>query len=239
LGFASVSVQIQVWLINTDQMRGRRRQNQEHLPNGRSFRLRRVTWKSTPSNQGCLLLVGFLLRRNTLTPTTLRGPAPNGHPCPDGALAASMRLGPLRVVCVRPAPKSRLAVFGLSMYENQKQIKSFPAKAGPTMSSCSPFSLPLPLLLLLLFKRKRFKHRKTRLGCRPSAGFAQWAEPHGCGESAVRTWMSVRRGPTEQDRSEGIPTKEEPSQEQAPLVTWGAFPSNSPQAKRLPLGRPL
>src|SRR4051812_4319557 len=44
--------------------------------------------------------------------------------------------------------------------------------------------------------------------------------------------MSVRRGPTERRRSEGIPTKEEPNQEQAPLVTWGAFPSNSPKAKR-------
>ena len=44
--------------------------------------------------------------------------------------------------------------------------------------------------------------------------------------------MSVRRGPTERDRSEGIPTKEEPNQEHAPLVTWGAFPSNSPKAKQ-------
>jgi hypothetical protein len=50
----------------------------------------------------------------TRTPTTLRGPAPNGHPCPDGALAASMPLDPLRVVCVWPAPKSRFAVSGLS-----------------------------------------------------------------------------------------------------------------------------
>jgi hypothetical protein len=49
--------------------------------------------------------------------------------------------------------------------------------------------------------------------------------------------MSVRRGPTEQDRSEGTLTKEGPNQEQAPLVTWGAFPSNSPKAKCLPLGR--
>jgi hypothetical protein len=76
---------------------------------------------------------------------------------------------------------------------------AFPAKAGPTTSSSSPFPLPL----LLLFLRIRSRHHKTRLGCRPSAGFAQWAEPHGCGESAVRTGMSVRRGPTEQDRSEG------------------------------------
>jgi hypothetical protein len=66
-----------------------------------------------------------------------------------------------------------------------------------------PLPLPLPSLLPLLFLHKTSNHRKTRLGCRPNAGFAQWAEPHGCGDSAVRTWMSVRRGPTEQDRSEG------------------------------------
>jgi hypothetical protein len=57
--------------------------------------------------------------------------------------------------------------------------------------------------LLLIFIRKTSKHHKSRLGCRLNAGLAQWAEPHGCGESAVRTWMSVRRGPTERDRSEG------------------------------------
>jgi len=34
-----------------------------------------------------------------------------------------MPLGPLRVVCVQPAPKSRLAVTGLFAYEDQKQIK--------------------------------------------------------------------------------------------------------------------
>jgi hypothetical protein len=49
-----------------------------------------------------------------------------------------MRLDPLRVVYVRPAPKSRLAVTGLFAYEDhkreadQKQIKGFPAEAGPT-----------------------------------------------------------------------------------------------------------
>jgi hypothetical protein len=74
-----------------------------------------------------------------------------------------------------------------------------------------------------IFTHKRFSRCKTRLGCRLNAGLAQWAEPHGCGESAVRTWMSVRRGPTERDRSEGTPTKEEPNQEDKPLVTWGFF----------------
>jgi len=54
-----------------------------------------------------------------------------------------MPLGPLRKTCVQPAPKSRLAVFGLAAYEDQKQIKrrseadqkqikGFPAEAGPT-----------------------------------------------------------------------------------------------------------
>jgi hypothetical protein len=62
----------------------------------------------------CWLLVGLLLRRSTLTPTTLRGPALNGHPCPSSAPAASMPLGPLRAACVQPAPKSRFVVFELS-----------------------------------------------------------------------------------------------------------------------------
>jgi hypothetical protein len=79
---------------------------------------------STPSNQGCLLLVWPLLRRGSFTPVLLRGPAPNGHPCPDGALAASMRLGPLRKTCAQPAPKSRLAVDGMAVYEDQKRITS-------------------------------------------------------------------------------------------------------------------
>jgi hypothetical protein len=85
------------------------------------FRLRRVTWKSTPSNQGCLLLVWRLLRRRSHTPATLRGPAPNGHPCPCGALAASMPLGPLHVACVQPAPKSRFVSSELSRMKIKSQ----------------------------------------------------------------------------------------------------------------------
>jgi hypothetical protein len=50
-----------------------------------------------------------------------------------------MRLGPLRETCVQPAPKSRFAVFEPSAYEEQKQkrrqIKGFPAEAGPTNSA--------------------------------------------------------------------------------------------------------
>ena len=94
----------------------------EALPNGLGFRLRLVTWKRTPSNQGCLLLVGLLLRRSTFTPASLRGPAAIRHPWRGAALAASMRLGPLRETCVQPAPKSRLAVTGLFVYEDQKRV---------------------------------------------------------------------------------------------------------------------
>ncbi len=58
-------------------------------------------------------------------------------------------------------------------------------------------------LWLLIFIPQQARHHKMRLGCRLNAGGAQWAERHGCRESAVRTWMSVRRGPTERRRSEG------------------------------------
>jgi hypothetical protein len=41
---------------------------------------------------------------------------------------------------------------------------------------------------------------------RPSAGYAQWATRHGCRVSRPRPWMADGGGPTEQDRSEGMPS---------------------------------
>ncbi|GEM_PF-3374465 len=94
--------------------------------------LRRVTFsKSRKSNQKGPAPGWFLLRRNTLTPATLRGPAPNGHPCPDGALAASMPLDPLRIACVRPAPKSRSAASEPSCEKDQQQQPE---------RNCAPFA---------------------------------------------------------------------------------------------------
>jgi hypothetical protein len=81
-------------------------------------------------------------------------------------------------------------------------------------------SSKLLLLSLLIFIPRTSRHRKTRLGCRLNAGGAEWAERHGCRESAVRTGMSVRRGPTERRRSEGTSTKSRPNQEQMVLVTF-------------------
>ena len=124
------------------------------------------------------------------------------------------------------------------------QTGPFPAEAGPTkkhrVRSVGPASAGK--LLILISVHKKPSHRQSRLGCRLNAGLAQWAEPHGCGESAVRTWMSVRSGPTERDRSEGTPRHEGPNQEQAPLVTWGwcdfrLFQVTRRRRNGLPLGR--
>ena len=83
-------------------------------------------------------------------------------------------------------------------------------------------------------------HHKTRLGCRLNAGGAEWAERHGCRESRPRPWMADGGGPMKRRRSEGTTTKESPNLEQAPLVTWGAFPSNSPKAKQFgPQAEPI
>ena len=90
----------------------------------------------------------------------------------------------------------------------------FPARASPTnrprayvgpalAGKPSLLLLPLPLPLLLIFKPIKHRRRQTRLGCRLNGGLAEWVEPQGCGESAVRAWMPVCRGPTERDRSEG------------------------------------
>ena len=57
-------------------------------------------------------------------------------------------------------------------------------------------------LWLLIFTPQPARHHKMRLGCRLNAGGVEWVERHGCRESAVRTWMSVRRVPTERRRIE-------------------------------------
>jgi hypothetical protein len=55
-----------------------------------------------------------------------------------------MPLGPLRETCVQPAPKSRFVVSGLLAQEDQKQIKGFPAEAGPT--KCIAFRQSQPAI---------------------------------------------------------------------------------------------
>ena len=72
-----------------------------------------------------------------------------------------------------------------------------PVGLALTVGPASAGKLLICFEALLIFIRKKLSHHKSRLGCRLNAGLAEWAEPHGCGERAVRTWMSVRRGPTE------------------------------------------
>ncbi|MGF6517744.1 hypothetical protein ABH912_005210 [Pseudomonas sp. BT76 TE3572] len=76
----------------------------------------------------------------------------------------------------------------------------------------------LPLLILM--------HRRLE---RPSGGSAQWATRHGCRVSRPRPWMADGGGPTEQDRSEGMPSLGEAPNEsgKSALVTFALFESDS------------
>ncbi len=61
---------------------------------------------------------------------------------------------------------------------------------------------------------------------RPRGGSAQWATRHGCRVSRPRPWMADGGGPTEQDRSEGMPSLGEAPNERgkSALVTLALFP---------------
>ena len=107
------------------------------LPNGRHFAFGELLGKAPQVTKGACSWLGPT-SSGSFTPVSLRGPAAIRHPWRGAALAASMRLGPLRETCVQPAPKSRLAVTGPCAYEDQKQIKSFPAEAGPTGGAAGP-----------------------------------------------------------------------------------------------------
>gem|GEM_PF-6677256 len=70
-------------------------------------------------------------------------------------------------------------------------------------------------------------------GSRPlerlSGGSAQWATRHGCRVSRARPGMADRGGPTEQDRSEGMPSLgEAPNERGKSAWLLGASPSDSP-----------
>jgi hypothetical protein len=99
----------------------------------------------------------------------------------------------------------------------RRDLRRLPQELGRDGQPCSL------LILILLLSARKFRRHKSRLGCRLNAGDVEWAERHGCRESAARTWMSVRRGPTERRRSEGTSTKSRPNREPGHLVTWCLF----------------
>ncbi|SEQ36195.1 hypothetical protein SAMN03159444_01513 [Pseudomonas sp. NFACC02] len=104
----------------------------------------------------------------------------------------------LPAICREPAANPIHAV-----YQVQPSCQILLPLRGRSRASALLQDSCQPMLLILIFLPRQSKHRKTRLGCRLNAGVAQWAERHGCRESAVRAWMPVRRGPTERRRSEG------------------------------------
>jgi hypothetical protein len=67
---------------------------------------------------------------------------------------------------------------------------------------------------------------------RPSAGSVQWAPRQGCRGSRPRPWMADGGGPTEQDRSEGMPSLgEAPNVRGKSAWLLGAFPSDPPSGR--------
>jgi hypothetical protein len=119
------------------------------------------------------------------------------------------------------APQMRLPVPASSSGCGPDQAHSHRFCVQPVTGMLHPKSAKRASLLIFIPQQPR--HHKTRLGCRLNAGGAEWVERHGCRESAVRTWMSVRRGPTERRRSEGTSTQSRPNQEPGHLVTWCLF----------------
>jgi hypothetical protein len=160
-----------------------------------------------------------------LTPALLRGPAAIGHPWPGAATAASLPRCPLRNACVRPLGKGQQ--IKIKSHSHGKIKRSQPRftrqllqREGCTHASHHSTGRALARLQLLILM-----HRT--LG-RPSGGSAQWATRHGCRVSRPRPWMADGGGPTEQDRSEGMPSLGEAPNERG-KSPWllGAFPSDS------------
>ncbi len=212
-------------------------------------RRRKVSKRLCPSIR-CLAVA-----RHALTPALLRGPAAIGHPWPGAATAASLPRCPLRNACVRPLGKGqqikiKINVKSRSNGNDNGKINSFASKPAPTvglgasqrdwladrtpslasqaptidrytaLASHHSSGRALARLQLLILM-----HRPLE---RPSGGSAQWATRQGCRVSRPRPWMAGGGGPTEQDRSEGMPSHSEAPNERGKraLVTlvWAGIP---------------
>ena len=123
------------------------------------------------------------LRRGSLAPSPLQGPATKGHPWPIAALATSMSLNPFHGDSTRP-PEGDLGVVCEIVLQEQKP-------------NATDFDLPE-----ILQARDPVPFR------RPSGGVAWGSEPHGCGEIPMAAplkgpGMALVSRPPERRRSEG------------------------------------
>ena len=168
-------------------LRGRSRD--KPAPTGTASTLRFCFWSGANALRifgSCIHLPNFTSEsRSVACPAICRDPAAN----------------PVHAVC--QAESSRLILLPLRGRSRARWNATPVAPTASGQNQNQSSKLLLLLLSLLIFIPRTFRHRKTRLGCRPNADDAQWAERQGCRESAVRTWMSVRRGPTERRRSAG------------------------------------
>ena len=199
--------------------------------------LRRVTFEKSAKVTKALLLLAW--------PSSVGFPHSGDAPwarrhrpsMAGGASAASMPRCPLRATCVRPAPKSRFAVFGLTWKKNKSESESENKGKGKgkgrtvLLLLIVPYAprgnaaqdAPRPMtrsvvrgdttLRVGAISLRPCRDFTSATNCdfgRPSAGIAQPGARHGCRASAARAWMPVRRVPAEQCRSEGTPTKEGP-----------------------------
>ncbi len=174
--------------------------------------------------------------RHALTPALLRGPAAIGHPWPGAATAASLPRCPLRNACVRPlgkeqADQDQKPKQRQRQRQRQRQDQQLRGQAsllqGPVYSGASHHSTGRALARLQLLI---LMHRHLE---RPSGGSAQWATRHGCRVSRARPGMADRGGPTEQDRSEGMPSPGEAPNDRgrSALVTFALFESDPPSGR--------
>ncbi len=188
---------------------------------GCRFRFYSESLGKAPSNQG-------LLPRHSVPRF--------GSACPHSGIAPggrrhrpSMAGGGYRgiLAAVPPAQRLRSASGKGAVDQNQKPQPQQDQKIAASFHSTAPTGergcthapyhstgRALARLQLLISM-----HRPLE---RPSGGSAQWATRHGCRVSRPRPWMADGGGPTEQDRSEGMPSLGEAPNERgkSALVTF-------------------
>ena len=144
-----------------------------------------------------------------------------------GILAAVPPAQRLRSASGKGAGRSRSKATGKATATARSKDRSLVSLASPTLRTrregCTHASHHSTGRALARLQLLILMHRPLE---RPSGGSAQWATRHGCRVSRPRPWMADGGGPTEQDRSEGMPSLERGTERQGqePFGYFGAFP---------------